>query len=491
MKKSLLLTGTAMVLLTAATGFAAETPDTIRAALDRLVQGQPLLGDLIDTDRLQIAQDGSDFVLTMPATETPARSVRLVADGSFNGRDQYRIDGFFDAIRDIVADLTPATVTTEKSDSSLTWVPHYNLITHSSQNILNFQIDIPSYARVSVGRIVTDSLMTALADNRLDQAGSQDMTNLTVATQDMTLTVPTVSYQGSIQNAPLAADTLTQVLLADRAAYQLTVPTLMLTSPQAQTPLGTLSFTSEGLYRDDMFNVRLKADKITLDPTLRSLLPVTVLPTEVTFNADITGLNREELQKHLTALQTADTPENRAAFQEALADWDDNIGLKIHQLEAKSADAGILVQGTLENRDDTPQMDLTVTITNLDRISPPPVIDQAACDEARKQQAAVTPSDPAAATQKTIADFVAQQACSPRGGFLDALRPYLNERTADGKDIVKILLRDGVLTINGRAVSESDPEEGTDTPAETVKEAVETDAATPAEPTSSVSQETP
>ena len=456
MTKLLLWGTTALALLTATTGFAAETPDSIRAALNRLVEGQPLLETVIDTNQLQIVPEGDDFVLTLPASPdkpgTPARTVRLVADGLFNGQNQYRIDGFFDTVLNVVSDFAPVAVTGEKSASQLTWVPHYNLISKSSQNIQNLKLDIPPYAQVSVGRIVTDSLTQAQGTDRLDQAASQDITNLTISTQGMTLTVPSISYQGSVQNAPLSADTMAQVLLADQTSSQITIPTLMITQSQGTSPLATLAFAASGSYRDNVFHLKARLDKITLDSTLRSLLPITVLPTEVTLDADISGPADEEFKKQLVALQTDDTPESRAALQAVLAEWGDNITLRINRLEMKESDAGILVQGTLKNQDNTPDMDLTVTITNLDKISPPPAIDQAQCDEARKQLAAIDPTAPEAATQKTVADFVVAQACSPRGGFLDDLRPYLNERTADGKDVIKVLLQDGALTVNGKVV---------------------------------------
>ena len=141
MTKSFLLTGAALVLLTASSGFAAETPAGIRDSLENLIGNQPLLNGIVDTDRIQISQDGSDFVLTLPKADAqddqpPLATVRLMADGTFNGQDQYRINGVFDTLKTIVTDLVPnITLTTEQSESHLIWVPRYNLISQSSQNI--------------------------------------------------------------------------------------------------------------------------------------------------------------------------------------------------------------------------------------------------------------------------------------------------------------------------------------------------------------------
>ena len=461
MTKSFLLTGAALVLLTASSGFTAETPAGIRDSLENLIGNQPLLNGIVDTDRIQITQDGSDFVLTLPKADAqddqpPLATVRLMADGTFNGQDQYRINGVFDTLKTIVTDLVPnITLTTEQSESHLIWVPRYNLISQSSQNIRGLRLEVPPYGQVSVGQIVTDSLAQMGADNRLDQAASQDITNITVAAQGMTLTVPSISYQGNVRGALLTSNTLRQALSAEQASYQLIVPTLMVSPTGGQAPLATMAFATRGLYQDNVFHMQARADKITLDSTLRGLLPITVMPSQIELDADISGLNVVEFQSQIDALQATGIPEDEAV-QTVLAEFGNRMSIQINRLEAKNAEAGILVQGTLKNQDNTPDIDLTVTITNLDKISPPPAVDQAQCDEARKQLAAVDSSAPDAATQKTVADFVVAQACTPRGGFLDDLRPYLDpqSRTADGKDILKIQMKGGVLTVNGKPVGD-------------------------------------
>ena len=72
------------------------------------------------------------------------------------------------------------------------------------------------------------------------------------------------------------------------------------------------------------------------------------------------------------------------------------------------------------------------------------------CEQVKKQMATLT--------DRNVAEQAIQNACTPHGGFLDMLRPYLdsNKRNTnpDGTttDTLTIVQKNGILTINGKDV---------------------------------------
>ena len=160
-------------------------------------------------------------------------------------------------------------------------------------------------------------------------------------------------------------------------------------------------------------------------------------------------------------------------FDKALECWKqaaEKGTIRLNRLEVKNDLAGMALNATirlkLEKPEEVTKLDdfethmepvvkATLTIINLDKISPEPTVDQVQCDRAKAQVAAIDMSAEDAATQKAVAEQFQVQACMPHGGPLDELRPFIDPAkrvtAADGTttDIINLEYDNNTLTVNG------------------------------------------
>ena len=106
----------------------------------------------------------------------------------------------------------------------------------------------------------------------------------------------------------------------------------------------------------------------------------------------------------------------------------------------------------MQEKDGVPQpfFNGTLTVTNLDTLSPEPKVDEQACSRAKADLA----QDP----QNEFLKVMAEADCTPRGGMLDFVREYLRpeNRTvqADGttQDVIRINIDNNKVFVNGKRV---------------------------------------
>ncbi|MBO7257453.1 MAG: hypothetical protein J6V11_00765, partial [Alphaproteobacteria bacterium] len=218
---------------------------------------------------------------------------------------------------------------------------------------------------------------------------------------------------------------------------------------------GSLAFSSQMSYQDEYSNsaihLETKLDKIALNKMLIPL-PEIFLPTEVSLNIDIKNIQKENLNILFNQDETISQAERQLALKNIMS----TAFVQLNQLNVKNADAGISVSGKLYNQKNNiglpqPQADLTVVITNLDKISPEPKVDEKYCEETKEFFADKSPFD------KEAAEAI-QAACTPRGGFFDMWRSYLDpeKRVVNSNgtitDTLSVVLKNNVLVINGQEI---------------------------------------
>ena len=466
MKKSLISGCAVFCLLTSTVSFASETADSIKESFTDFLSTQTQLGEIFDLNQVTVIPDGQDFNLTLPAVnkenlQIPERTVHLTYAGEFNGQSQYKIESIFENIQALLKDLLPeATFTTSEAVSNTIWVPHYNLISNNSQKIKDLNISVPDLFTFTLGEAVSDTLVHSTGENKMDRSDSQDVSDIRISNDSFSVLIPSLSYQDDIIGSVISGNGLTQVLSSQQATYQFKIPAVLVNQVGLTDSLGSVAFNMDGTYHDDVINLNITMDKIALNSDIRQMIPTPqLIPAEVNLNVDISGLNKNDLQKlYDMGNQTEKSDEVQAEMQKLA----NEVVLKINRLEAKNADGGVAVTGTVatkvENDIPSPDIDLTVTITNLDKLSPPPAVNQAQCDEAQAQLNAINPNDADVESRRMVAEYVMRQACEPQGGQLDSIRPFIDAdkrvTNSDGSttDTIAVRVENDSLTINGQPI---------------------------------------
>ncbi len=438
--------------------------DEIKNAFTAFIKKNTQLGDLFDLSQTTVTAEGDNFVLTLPATEKeissdlegqtaqslslPEKKITLTYAGEFNGHAQYRIESIFEMFQSLVKDIIPqSTLTTEQFTTEMLWVPYYNLITRNTQNIKNLKFNLPDVLDLTVGSVIGDTLARPLGANKMDKADLQDAKDITIASEGISLSIPSISFEDNILISDLSEGG-NNIAATEKASFKLDIPTLIATSPDGLGHMGSLSFSTNAQYQGDTLHLEAKLNNITLNNMMIPLPPV-FLPTEISLNTDIKNINQKALNLLLNADEIISQEQRQLEAQKLLSD----ALFQINRIEVKNTETGISVSGTVQNQTSPmglPQQKalLTAVITNLDKISPEPKVDTVQCEQVKQQMATLS--------DKTIADQAIQNACTPRGGFLDMWRPYLDSTKRavkpDGTttDTLTIILEDNKLTINGK-----------------------------------------
>ena len=470
MKKSILFGCLASTIFTASVALAADPGTAIQNAFSNLLKNQVPVSAALPTT-VTVIPDGENFNVTLSDPENPAlpeRTLHLIRAGEFNGHPQYQIEAALDHVFSFLRETVPGiSISTQSVQSTLIWVPEYNLITKNSYNIRGVQVSTPDTGTFSFGQSVLDSLAQITGPDKMNRASIQDVSDILITTDNLTISVPSFSYQDSLTGVTVSDNVLTQLLSSEDTRYRMSIPTLFLTSAGESTPLASLAVATAGSYKDDVFHWELQLNDIVIDSDLYTGVPGTLIPSQVSLDFDISGLDHTKIQSLFNEGDTL-TQDN---LREKVMQLVQNIVVHINRTELKNADGGIAVSGTIRDISEQklPQVDLTVAITNLDKLSPMPTVDQARCDEATARLNAVDVNDPNADSQKRAASFAVAQACQSQGGVLDDLRPFIvaekRETQPDGTtlDTIQLQLKDGDLYVNGQPLVDLDTMMGLDT----------------------------
>lgn len=412
---------------------------------------------------ITVTPNGDDFDITLGAVSDEdeddgkvkslsARSVKLTRAGAFVDQAQYKLSlASLDYLQDLLAlvdddiKLTAATV-----QDDLIVVPAYQLIANRATRATDAKMSTAD-GTLALTQLTSDILARPLAADKMDMSAALDMRDMTLTTQNGSLKIPALTAYSLLTNAPVVGVDLTRQLLADKFEGTFEIPTIQI-FPTAGTnsslPMATGALSGKARFQDDTYYFETKLTQLqTAMP-----VPANLMPTEITLNLDITGLNKQDL---LTLTDDkSDDARQHAAIQHIL----ESGTIILHELQVQNAGAGLMLTGTARAKFDVsgnpqPVVDATLTIRNLDTISPVPTVDEARCAQAKKDFA--TPTDE---QDKQASQMMIEMACAPQGGMLDIIRPYLTAgaRTTDPDgatvDTLKIQFQDGKLTLNGKAV---------------------------------------
>jgi len=478
MKKSILLGCIAACALTATTSFAEvikPTSEEIKAAFTEYLNTQNKIGALFDLDKMQVTPAGDGFDIVVPASQNDQvkiseKAFHLTAAGDFNNRAQYKIETPFESFQSLFEDVVPdAKLTTESAAMTMVWVPAYNLVSKDSQNIKGLKLSIPGMMNVSVGSLVSDSLARVASADKMDAADSTDGHDIQISAENAVIVVPSFSYESVLLGSNITPDPFEQMASCDLNTFKYTFPDVQLKMQGASAPIASFSMTGSGSYKNEILHFENIFGNIA-SPTLGAFAPAELVPDEISVNLDIEGISKALLSQLSQKMQSGNyTDEDVPALKQAIS-----AGvIKINRLEVKNTMAGIALSGTIRGKLDNPEtvttlaglqenlepvIEAKVVITNLDKISPEPVVDQAQCDRATERLKAVDEAAPDADAQKEMLELQQEMACTPQGGSLDFVRPYLDMTgrvvNTDGTtlDTLVITFEDDVLTINGKQV---------------------------------------
>ncbi len=476
--KKIILSGCAAVgLLLACATNAAEggsvlVPDAATIA-SSLKTGFEQAGIDLNQD-IQVVPEGDNFKVTVPPVRvpqvdgeketttalTPEQTFTLVRSGSFHHQAQYNVDISLEQIKALIRTVLPlATVTADSFQSKNAWVPTLNLISNQSLNAQKVRIAYPKAFDMTAASVAVDRL-SRVQGEKMDTAFSSDIQGIAITSPSVQITAPSVTQSASWTQSDITGDSNVMVLTAEKGVGDGKMPMILVTPQGADKPALSLSAAIHSEVADD---VRLQ---LTLSD-IKAELPVSAqyLPTDMTLDLTV-DMDRATVLSLL----------KKQAEWEALDDTNQDETPKAQELEAaleadvqKLIREGTLTLNALTVKNDTAEMTLSgtvrpkitadnqvepvaegkLTIVNLDKISPVPTVNQAICDEFKKAWAEDT------------TEYARQQiayACSPHGGLLDGIRPYLNtaERTTDAAgnttDVLLLRFENGVLTVNGKPV---------------------------------------
>ena len=481
MKKSILLGCIAACALSATVASAdtkapavvKPTADEMKTAFAEFINENAQVGTLLDLNKITVKAVGNDFDVTLPAfsggdINVKPQTIRLTYAGGFNDHAQYKIETPFESIQSLFKNVLPeATLNTESADIMTVWAPAYNLVTKSSQNIKGLKLSIPNTMDFSMGSLASDTLVRVISSDKMDAADTSDGQDVRIVAENAEIIVPSFSYESALSGSDITSDPVKQMLSCNSNVFKYSLPDIQLKMQGSAAPIASFSLQGQGSYQNEIFHFENKIGNIT-SPTLGAFAPAALIPDEISINLDVEGISKDVLAKLAKKAQDKSyTDEDVPALKQAI----ETGVIKLNLFEAKNSLAGMALSGTirgkLKNAETVktlldvqanliPIIDAKVVITNFDKISPEPKVDQLQCDRATERLNSLDMSAPNAIMQKETAEMQKEIACAPQGGPLDMLRPYLdlNERVVDTagetKDTFVITFEDDVLTINGK-----------------------------------------
>ncbi|MDY6408040.1 MAG: hypothetical protein SPL08_05020 [Pseudomonadota bacterium] len=478
MKKSVLLGCIATFALSASIASAeviTPSSDEVKTAFASFLNTQTQAGTLFDLDKMTVTAQGNGFDISIPAIsdgqmKLSAQTVHLTYAGDFNNHAQYKIESPFEAVQNLIKEILPnAAINAESAELTTVWVPAYNIISKNSQNIKGLKVSIPNMLDLSAGSLISDSLARVVGTDKMDSANTSDGRDIQVSVENGVVVVPSFSYESILTGSDITSDPIQQMLSCDNNTVKYTVPDVQLKMQGASAPMGSFSIVGQGSYQNEVLRYESKISNIN-SPTLGAFAPAALVPDEISVDLSFEGVPKTVLSQLVERAQDKTfTDQDVPLLKQAM----DTGIIRINRIEAKNTLAGIAVSGTirlqLENAETVttvdgiqenlkPDIDAKVVITNLDKISPEPKVNQDRCDLATQQVQTIDMSAPDAASQKSMAEMQRDMACSPQGGPLDMVRPYLdmNNRVVgtDGTttDTLIISFDGDVLTVNGHKI---------------------------------------
>lgn len=427
------------------------TTDEIKALF------QPMTWEALATEvpEIQVQTAGDNFLVTVPAVRlteengeeggvVPAQKIALTRNGTFANYAQYTMTSNDLAyMKQVLQVLAPDITLSAKSFSNKNEVvPSLKLTTKQSLNITELAAAVPEVLELTVDSLASDGLLKAVSETKMDVAASVDGTGISLTTPQVALTLPHITLSSQGTKADITADNLVQLASAESVHFSLEAPKMSLL-----TLLMPLSVTLDGVMRVDSEQdtaLTLEFNHISF-PENALFLNSPLTPTDIRLQLALKGVSRGDL----LALSQAD-PNDAMAKRDAL--------LKTATLEVKDASfimagGAVRLTGMIKpyalGEAWSATADFTMTIVNMDKLSPVPTVNEVQCKQA----------ETFAEQNPEQGERLKQLSCAPQGGMLDFLRPFMTEkRTMDEAgqtlDTFHIEITTDAVMINGQPLTD-------------------------------------
>lgn len=459
-----------------------ETPDSLKkestSEQDTFVQAeleaafQSFLSDggLESDTPLIFEQRGQDYIVTIPQLKVPVadghkvlptQRVTLIRNGDFAGSPQFQVKMDFltkiQSILKLISDNT--TVDADRYVQDMLWVPRLQMISNNSIQAENLTLSFPEHLTANIKSMVSDVLVQPVKETgRMDIAAATDSYDITISTPIGQITLPRISYHKTLVGTEISGDEALQTLTADRGSTLLNIPQFNVSSALLpnQELSGHLTATAQFLPTQAQLNLTLDSLKLTQD-----ISPL--IPEKIVLNIIFDNLKQPDLihlwhtQKQIQNLIDSDKEVSDELEHQLDMQLQKVLGtttIRIPEINISNARAGIKMAGVIDHLTSDPQVDLTLSITNFDLISPPSKkIDTEKCT-ALVQQVSENQNDSSLVHQM-------QTECMPQTGILEDLRPYLSTATHSTNeagisvDTFFISSQNGMITVNGQQIKET------------------------------------
>ncbi len=426
--------------------------------IKELFQPMSLANLAVEAPQIEVQSEKDNFLVIVPAVQlkdigqhkggiVPEQKITLTRQGDFANHAQYAMtSNDLEYMRQVFQALSPdITVSAQSFINQNDIVPGLQLITKQSMNIKELSATIPAALDLKVNSLVADGLLRALSDQKMDIASSIDGTGVELTTAQFSLFLPHISAMFSGKNADIQSDDWAQIASADSIQGSLELPQMSVLSallPFSVTTDGKISISSQ-----DDTTLTVQMNHFTF-PSNAPFINSPLTPKDVFLQIVVKGATRAQLLD----LYQADV----SGAADTLAKRDElfkTMTFEIPEAALVMAEGAIRLKGQLKPYalEDQWSMtaDLTMTIVNMDKLSPVPTVNEVQCKQAEEL----------AKTNPEKGELLKQLSCTPQGGILDFLRPFMTEkRTVDEEgntlDTFAVQITTDTVSINGQPLSD-------------------------------------
>lgn len=421
---------------------------------------------------IAVRQEGDKFHITIPAFEvtlpdidsdqkdkTITRSVSertftLTPSGKFGEHQQYKLEPFdWTLISSFFRELLPtAKLTAGSFAGEILLVPELKLGSKQSARVSNLALELPRDIRLGVSSFVTDYSARATPGKKMNTSSKMEAKDIVLQTAFGRISVPVANAHSSSTGGDLTADEMLHFLTAQKVWSKLDIPSVSLATKEDGAPDLSLRLQTTSDFSPGVFTLSFLASDIK-GGFFQFFVPPSFMPERIEMRLGLKGMDADKALALMRLIEKSknaapDSPEKaavEAAVKQALDEIVPKVVFDIKEVEISNATAAVKLSGTFKNLSTAAPLtektdgNATLTVTNFDALSPAPAVDESACAAAKKE-----PGQPHAA-----------EACAPRGGMLDGLRPYMTAQSrrtnqqGQTVDTFKILIKGTAVTING------------------------------------------
>ncbi|MDR2901538.1 MAG: hypothetical protein LBU87_00310 [Lactobacillales bacterium] len=419
---------------------------------------------------LVIEELNDGYIVTVPEISVPvidgqkiisAQKIQLTRAGDFAGMPQYRVKmDFLNRMKSAFDVFAPGvSIDADQFEETLLWVPQLQLIANESLKASNITVDMPNVLSMNVKSAISDLLANPkLGTDKMDVASVIDAYDILISSPHFKAFLPQITVHDTIINSEILGDEVMQMLTAERSSSMTEIPSIQVTSFIMPEQKLTAKAAANFILSNAQLNLDMKISDIEVAQLAHPLVPKNINMQLVFDNVDNASIIRlYSLQKQLQELPQ--TPENNAVANQISGEISKNVNdlmqkiiIRFPEFSISNDNAGIAATGVITGITTDPALDMTLTVTNFDLISPKPrPIDEKKCQEIALK-INQNPSD-----FKLIEEL--QSTCVPQPMVLESLRPYLSTaiHSVNDKgqtvDTFAISMEKGKVTVNGQLIT--------------------------------------